>query len=169
MNILALDLSLTATGVATPTGELDTWATDDRQGDARLVDISDRLNLLLRRNPVTVAVIEDLPTHAHGAGKTAMVHGLVRERLLRRGIPIVLVVASQLKKYATGKGNATKPDMRVELLKRTGLDLRDDNQVDAWWLRAMALDAYGQPPVQLPAVHRDALAKITWPHLEAVA
>lgn len=169
MNILGLDISLTATGVAAPNGQLCTWETDARMGDARLVDISDRLNLLLRSTPIELAIIEDLPTHAHGAGKTAMVHGLIRERLLRRGVPYVLVVAASLKKYATGKGNATKPDMRLELFKRAGLDLRDDNEVDAWWLRAMGLDHYGAAAVQLPALHRQSLTKVTWPVFERAA
>lgn len=169
MNVVGLDISLTATGLAAPNGRLSTWTTDPTMGDARLVDISDRLNQLVRSNPIDLVVIEDLPTHAHGAGKTAMVHGVIRERLLRRGIPFVLVVASSLKKYATGRGNATKPDMRMELFKRAGLDIGDDNQVDAWWLRAMGLEHVGQAPLELPALHRDALVKVHWPYLQALA
>jgi len=70
-----------------------------------------------------------------------------------------------LKRYATGKGNATKADMRMALFQRAGLDVRDDNAVDAWWLRAMALDHYGHPLVAMPQTHRQALEKVAWPEL----
>jgi hypothetical protein len=71
-----------------------------------------------------------------------------------------------VKKYATGRGNATKTDMAVALAKRAdGYELRDDNQVDAWWLGAMGRDHLGVPYVAMPATHRAALDKVTWPEV----
>ncbi len=87
----------------------------------------------------------------------------MRLELWRRGLPVAEVPPSSVKKYATGKGNATKPDMRVALLQRAGIDERDDNRVDAWWLRSAALDHYGEPVVAMPRIHREALAKMAWP------
>lgn len=166
--VIGLDLSLTATGIAAWDGRpLSTIRTVTSEGDQRLrrimvtvrADAWDYVN----SEPIELAVIEDLPKHAHGAGITGMVHGAVRVALMERGVPYALVPPASLKKYAVGKGNATKADMRMALFQRAGLDLRDDNQVDAFWLRAMGLDALGHPVVDLPKTHREALAKVAWP------
>jgi Holliday junction resolvasome RuvABC endonuclease subunit len=92
-----------------------------------------------------------------------MVQGVVRLALLRQGVPYVTVVAATLKKYATGNGGANKSDMRMALYQRAGIDERNDNKVDAWWLRHAGLDHFGEAIVQLPAAQRAALAKVAWP------
>lgn len=161
MRIVGLDLSITATGIAKPDGETFTVQTRST-GDHRLLAIQSAIEDAVTAS-LNLAVIEDLPTHAHGAGITGMVHGVVRAELLFHHVPYVLVTPASLKKFATGKGNATKADMRMALFQRATLDIRDDNQVDAWWLRAMAHDYYGEPVVQVPQSHRAALTKVTWP------
>jgi hypothetical protein len=74
----------------------------------------------------------------------------------------VTVVPSSVKKFATGKGTADKPDMRMELYKRTGIDQKDDNQVDAFWMREMVLNYFGQGSIELPKAHLEGLTKIQW-------
>jgi hypothetical protein len=60
--------------------------------------------------------------------------------------------------------------MAMAAYKRAGREFADDNQCDAWWLRAAALDHYGQPEFDLPKVQRERLAKVVWPDLaEAVS
>jgi Holliday junction resolvasome RuvABC endonuclease subunit len=160
--VLALDLSLTATGIALPNGDLQTIKPTTK-GDKRLLEISRAVHD--RTIGVDLAVIEDLPTHAHSAGITGMVHGAVRVALIRRDVTYLLVPPATLKVYATGVGNCPKVEMRMELYKRTGLDVPDDNQVDAAWLRLLALDLMGTPELDLPKTHRRALDKITAPVL----
>ena len=112
---------------------------------------------------VDLVVIEDFVTRSPAASLLGMVHGAVRLHLWGRGAEFVMVPPASLKRYATGKGNATKADMRMALFQRAGLDVRDDNAADAWWLRAMGLDALGAPVVALPQTHRQALDKVVWP------
>jgi Holliday junction resolvasome RuvABC endonuclease subunit len=154
--IIGIDPSLDGTGLAWD----DQLATVRGTGDKRLVEIRLQVAAALRVGRARLAIVEDLPTHAKGAGLTGMAQGVIRLTLLQERVPYVLVPAATLKKYATGRGNATKPDMRVELLKRAGLDVRDDNQVDAWWLRALGADLSGDPLLVMPAVNRNALSKL---------
>jgi Holliday junction resolvasome RuvABC endonuclease subunit len=172
--VVGLDLSITATGVAHEDGSPD-FIGSDRDGDARLIDIRDAVRVVIGGCPpgtrgvnrwVDLAVLEEVPpVRAKAIAKLGMVHGVVRALLIEVGVPYALVPPASLKKYATGRGGAGKPDMRMELFKRTGEDVRDDNEVDAAWLRLMGLDAVGHPVVKLPQTHREALAKIPWPEV----
>ncbi|MET8766370.1 Holliday junction endonuclease [Streptomyces sp. NPDC004658] len=160
--ILGLDLSITATGMCLPDGSTRTITTRDK-GDWRLVAIQHAVRQ--QTGALDLAVIEDLPTHAKSAGITGMVHGAVRTVLLDEGIPYVLVTPATLKAYATGKGNADKTAMAIAALKRAGREFGDDNQCDAWWLRAAGLDWYGGPEFEVPKAQRDRLGKVDWPAL----
>jgi Holliday junction resolvasome RuvABC endonuclease subunit len=168
LRILGLDLSMTATGVCLPDGTTHTITTRPKDGDQRLHAISEALYKLTVAG-IDLAVIEDLPTHAKSAGITGMVHGAARVALIKAGVPYVLITPATLKAYATGKGNADKTAMAMAAFKRAGREFGDDNQCDAWWLRAAGLDWYGQPEFVLPQAQRIRLAKVQWSDLGAVA
>lgn len=164
-----LDLSITATGVAHWADiRTETWTTNDGDGDARLNDLAARLILYIDGFPCRpeLLVIEDLlfgPRASKSSGITSMLHGVVRCELIERSVPYLLVSPSTLKIYATGNGQATKGDMRAELIKRAGLDVRSEDECDSWWLRALGLDLLGEPLLDLPKTHRRALDKLTLP------
>lgn len=162
--VIGLDLSITATGIAWPTGTTYTGSTR-LTGDARLVFIRNEIRRAVHGQGIALVVIEDLPTHAKAAGITGMVHGAVRTELLDAGVPYALITPASLKKYATGKGNAGKPEMAVAAFKRAAKEFGDDNQCDAWWLWAAGLDHLGHPITPMPASHRAALDAVTWPTL----
>lgn len=57
--------------------------------------------------------------------------------------PVYPLPVSTIKKYATGKGNATKQMMFDALpTKRLQKMLTTDNMVDAWWVSELARDQY---------------------------
>lgn len=93
---------------------------------------------------VDLAVMEDLPRNAMHAGITGMVQGVIRLALQGGCIPYALVVPSTLKKAATGDGRAKKPDMLAAYTAATGLVNKDDNQIDAYYLRQIGLALTGQ-------------------------
>jgi Holliday junction resolvasome RuvABC endonuclease subunit len=160
--VIGIDPSLTGTGVAYSDGCLATITySKNCTGDERLAEISFVIHAAQRL--ADLAVIEDLPTHAHGAGKTGMVQGVVRLALIEVGTPYAVVTPATLKKFATGKGNADKHLMRMEAYKRAGIEFTDDNQCDAWWLRAMGMQALGHPLVELPKTHLAAMDAVAWP------
>ena len=163
--VIGIDPSLSETGIATP---YDTYTVPTKAGDEdRLHRIYDAVRIAstpLDEGGCALAVIEDLPTHAKAAGLTGMAQGVVRLALWNSDVPYVTIPPATLKKFATGRGTATKADMRLELYKRAGLDLRNDNEVDAYFLRQIGLHLLDHPDaLPLPKTHTDALAKVVRP------
>jgi Holliday junction resolvasome RuvABC endonuclease subunit len=165
VKVIGIDPSLTATGLARVDGQMEVFGGKADLGDSRLWVIHNAVAMACLADNPDLAVIEDLPKHAQGAGLTGMVQGVVRLALLGQEIPYVLVVGSTLKKYATGDGRADKSDLRMALFQRAGIDERDDNKVDAWWLRHMGLDQFEDAPIKLPAAQRKSLDVVRWPAL----
>ncbi len=162
MSVLGIDPSLTGTGIAYDGGRCTIHTSSDQTDGERLERIYSAV-LELAAQPTRLAVVEDLPTHGMGAGRTGMAQGVVRLALHNLHIPLLTVTPATLKKYATGKGNAGKGDMRMALYQRLGLDLRDDNQVDALFLRHLGLHLLGEPVLDLPQVNLSALVKLALP------
>jgi Holliday junction resolvasome RuvABC endonuclease subunit len=167
--IAGLDLAIGATGLCVTDGTAVTFK-PAAKGDDRLAEIRDRIGCALVTH-ADLVVLEDVPATMKGAaGKVIpMLHGAVRAMLLDAGLPYVVVPPSTLKAYATGKGNADKTAMAIAALKRAGREFGDDNQCDAWWLRAAGLDWYDAAEFALPQAQRDRLNKVTWPELAEVA
>lgn len=174
-NVIGLDLSLTATGMCAPFAGCDPEPVVIRTNSKdplgrRMACIASaiqyELDTLSGDGSVELAVVEDLPTHAHGAGKTGTVHGVVHLLLFQHAIPTVTVPPATLKVWATGRGNAGKSDIRMETFKRYGVDLDDDNAADAFQLWTLGAWLLGDPIVDLPQTHTRALDKLHVPALK---
>ncbi|ROO82647.1 hypothetical protein EDD29_0128 [Actinocorallia herbida] len=175
--VVGIDLSLTGTGLALPDGTLHTITTGpgDHIWDqhSRLAYIVEQVIELAEAGTypgLVLAVVEGPSYSSKGAGTwdRAGLWWLAIDRLIENAVPLAIVPPSNLKLYGHGKGTANKADMRMALYQRTGADVRDDNRVDAAWLRLMGLDKLGHPQVDMPKNHRQALDKVTWPtRLEA--
>lgn len=176
MRILALDLSLTATGWAITRGDLVSsygvaTPTNGLRGVERLQKWQEWLDL---RSPdddspgYDLVVLEGYSMGSRGRAVFNIGEwgGVARLTIYQAGIPFVEVPPSTLKKFATGRGNAPKPDLRMELYKRSGLDVADDNAVDALWLLAAARERYGEPLWPMPKANVEALGKVDWPELD---
>jgi Holliday junction resolvasome RuvABC endonuclease subunit len=164
--IVGLDLSLTSPGMAMVDGVevLKTRVT----GVQRLVLIRDWvLEGFGKRS--TIAVLEGYSygskfTHAHSLGELG---GVIKVALAERDIHIDIVDPATLKKFATGKGNAKKPDM-LDASRRAGYEgSNDDNAVDVWGLRLLGLAAPGEHGVELHGYRVDVLH--TWNHKKEAA
>lgn len=114
-----------------------------------------------------LAVIE-APAYSRTGGGSHERSGLwwrVVRRLLAQGVPVVEVAPTQRCRYATGKGSATKGAVVDAVARRwpqyqTG---GNDNACDAVVLAAMGADHLGHPTAIVPATHRTALDRMTWP------
>lgn len=167
--VVGLDPSLRATGIALPDGTLHTITQDSQ---TTLPDRVARLRRILGQvtqlvPPHSLVMIEG-PALGMGNKATHELGGLwwcLVVRLAEMGCTPVVVGIQQVKKLATGRGTGvSKADMRVALLRRTGRDVPDDNQVDAWWLREAGRQLVGHPDaLTLPQAHLEALTHLELP------
>jgi Holliday junction resolvasome RuvABC endonuclease subunit len=172
MTILALDLSLTATGWAKSLDEFGVCRPGGVRGVERLQILENWLysrivdaTSAFATPTVDLALIEGYSYAAKGSAlfQIAEWGGVARLTLYQHDIPFIEVPPAVLKKYATGRGNATKPDMRMALYKRSGLDVADDNAVDAIWLLAIGRQLVDDPLWEMPKAQVDALGKLEVP------
>lgn len=167
MGVVGVDLSLTSTGVA--------------RADGRTFRIRSQLRGMERINHIWQSLAENLSSaflvvlegysmgtarqssHAHALGELG---GVVRYKLWTAGFMYVDIPPAVLKKFATGRGNASKEEVLVAAVRRLGYEGSSNDETDALWLRASALERYGHPVVKMPATHRDALMNVDWPALK---
>lgn len=169
--VLGLDLSCSRSGVAAPTGRTLSIA-------PRTTDIGPRLHLVagavakvVRAYRPQLAVIEDYAPNSRGRLSTirlAELGGAVRMMLHELDVPFVTVGPGQLKRWATGNGNATD-DRMIAAARAAGADPANDDEADAYLLRAVALHALDQVDLldghDHHAARLDVIAAIQWPAL----
>ena len=164
MNVLALDLSLTALGWARNAPvRSGVWKPPGR-GVERLASVLDWLDGVLEG--VEIVAVEGYSFGSQGRATVSLgeLGGVVRLHLHQRGLPFVEIPPSCRAKLATGKGNAGKDEVLAAAIRRLGYDGHDHNAADALWLLQAVLIHYGLPgAVDLPQSHLDALQKIQWP------
>lgn len=170
--VVGLDLSLTATGVATTAGEV--VISSKLKGMARIAAIDGRIwehvGGVAPMMDVDLVVIEGYSfgsrnSQAHALGELG---GVVRMALHTLAVPYIDVPPSTLKVFATGKGNAGKDEVLAAAIRRLGFGGHDNNAADALWLRALGHHVLGDPLLELPASHTRALDKVR-PLLEGTA
>jgi crossover junction endodeoxyribonuclease RuvC len=178
--VVGLDLSLTATGIATPYGGVTTVTSKGHAGASlpvRHVRLRAVSTHVMRKitdgtSPAddTMIVVE-APAFSRVTGHQHDRSGLwwlVVDDLMAWGHNVVEVTPTARAKYATGKGNAGKDEVLAAVIRRyPDVDVNNNNEADALVLRAMGCDWLGAPLAEVPKAHRAALDKVVWP--EAVA
>ena len=142
-SVIGVDPSLSSTGLACHDGRLETIKTKTEWGDKRLVHLSagiyDEMDRMGGEAWPVLAILEDLPVNAMSAGKTGQAQGVIRLVLADESALVLSIAPATLKKFATDSGNANKAQMRERFQVDTGTDNKDDNQVDAYYLRQYGL------------------------------
>ncbi len=145
IHVLGIDPSLSATGLV----RLDEtgWIVSSRvvrssfRGVQRLVDIERQVAAETQR--IALVAVEGYAFGAQ-ASREALgeLGGILKRQLYVNRIPTVVVPPSSVKKFATGRGNARKDEMRLAVYKKWGLDetqLKTADEVDAYVLARIAL------------------------------
>jgi len=175
--VVGLDLSLTSSGWARVNTETTRTRTGrivpELTGHERLRSILHQLTEVLA--DADLVVVEG---PSFGSGQAIRQNGhheraglwwLVTHQLWGVGVPFAVIPPATLKRYATGKGNATKDAVLAAAIRRypqVGFDGND--QADALILAAMGADHLGQPIATMPGVQRAALNAVEWPLQPAV-
>jgi crossover junction endodeoxyribonuclease RuvC len=152
--VLGVDPSMTATGLATrdEAGTFETKPDAWRGRDlARLQYIAGAV--LDAAKGADLVVMEGLAfaSKSGKAGDRAGLHWLIRDRLDGLGVPVAIVPPTSRAKYATGKGNAGKDAVLIEVVRRLPVQVANNNEADAVVLLAMGLDHLGEPLAVMPA------------------
>lgn len=154
MAVVGLDLSLTATGYAVvEDGKLvDSGVIKSKPGGDQLVDEAKRLseivdNVLAIVPESKLVVIEGIAfmiQKTTSLVQLAAINYMVRIGLWKRGIPFVVVSPPSLKKFVTGKGKAQKDEMMLDVYRRWGVALTENNICDAYGLARIGLALLGE-------------------------
>lgn len=140
LKILALDVA-TKTGWAVD-GTSGTWDFKPRKGESvgmRTVRLKAAVREMIKLNEIDLVVYE----RAAGVHKNSIIVesemiGALVCFLLEEKINYTCYSAKEIKKYATGNGNAGKLLMIKAANEKLGYTGNDDNEADALWLYQLA-------------------------------
>lgn len=150
MRIAGLDVSTKRIGYAAPDGRL--FSISARAGaedpSRRLYELIRDFETILYRYPPRPELVVVEGYSLASPGRLALIRlgeigGVVRLRLFEREIPYVEVPPSSLKRFATGRGDATKEQMiRRAIDQGAHLHGENDDEADAFHLRRMGRAAH---------------------------
>ncbi len=164
--IYGLDLSLTSTGLASSLGWSEIIKPPSKlRGHDRLAHL--KAAILGRVNGAELVVVEG-PSYGSQAGQSghherAGLWWLITHALWKRDVPVAVAPPTTVKRFATGRGNASKDQVLVACGRRFEWFDSNNDASDAVWLAAMGADWFGQPMVPMPGAHRKSLDGVAWP------
>lgn len=142
MKVLALDLS-SKTGWAHTCGQSGVWnfkIKSDESKDMRLIRLRGKITEIYQSVGINLIVFES--ANYSGTNRNSLPDELIsvvktwcldRSNIEYKGYP-----SSEIKKHATGKGNANKDAMVKAAREKFEIDIIDDNHADALWLLDLA-------------------------------
>jgi Holliday junction resolvasome RuvABC endonuclease subunit len=137
--ILSLDIA-TNTGWKTETTS-GVWNLKPARGESegmRVVRFKSKVKEMIDLEGITVVAYER-PAGMHKASimvASEMV-GVLKDLCIEKGVDLACYSATEIKKFATDKGNANKEQM-IEAARSLGYNPKDDNEADAIHLYLLA-------------------------------
>lgn len=166
MRILALDPA-NACGFAHSDGHYGVWnltTSGTEHAGRRLNRLADLIRQAHADWGFDRIVYEDA---GFGAGRgqlhTMAMHnelrGIIKATACYLGLPFEGYKPTTIKKFATGSGNAKKPQMIAALKTRLGIETTNDNIADALWILELAKSDYHEAEKVKKARQRTAVVK----------
>ena len=166
MKIIGLDPALRFTGVAIyDEGDVDTYTLrtpSDLRGGARLDWIANQLADTF--DGAALVATEGYAFNARGRGAhLGELGGVIKRLLFKLKVPLFAVPPASVKKFATGKGNASKEAVLVAAVTSLGYMGNSDHEADALWILTFAMVKEGLiERVQLTPNQRAAIDGVEW-------
>lgn len=169
MRAVGVDPSLTRLAVAVA-GDVNETAVvvpkKGQRGIPRLVELRDQVREWIRRYRPSIIVMEGY-SMAPRVGRLAdlgELGGILKLTFYDEGFSeddgtLVIVAPKQLKKFATGRGNADKAAVVVAVYKRWGVEVQTDDEADAYALARIGLGLLGEKE-KLTQVQQDILQRL---------
>jgi Holliday junction resolvasome RuvABC endonuclease subunit len=137
MKILAIDPA-SILGWALSNTEYGIWDLKTRKDESmgmKLIRLKSKLNEIHKLEDLDLIVYE----RAAGRHTNSIIHqakliGIIEKWCEENSIEYKAYSATEIKKFATGKGNAGKPAMVKAAQDKLGYDGEDDNIADALWI-----------------------------------
>jgi crossover junction endodeoxyribonuclease RuvC len=169
-SFLAVDMSLTSSGWAHSDGTSGVIVPPSHasRGIDRVRWI--RGQVLERSAGAAIVALEGYSFMSKGNAVVSLgeLGGAVRCALRDAGIVYVDIPPSCRAMFATGKGNAGKPEVLAAAIRRLNYEGHDHNVADVLWLLRMATMRYTSDDLlsALTPKQQQALASVAWPVLE---
>ena len=132
MNILALDIA-TKTGWKTKTSS-GVWDLKPNRGESegmRVVRFKSKVRELINLEQINLVSYErPAGLHKSSIMVASEMIGVLKDLCIELKIDLACYSASEIKKFATGKGNAKKEEM-IKSAINLGFNPKDDNEADA--------------------------------------
>jgi len=140
MKILALDIA-TKTGWATSTSS-GVWDLKPNRGESegmRVVRFKSKVKEIITLEEITLITYErPAGIHKSSIMVASEMVGVLKDLCIESKINLACYSATEIKKHATGKGNANKEAMvKAATEKFIHINIIDDNHADALWLLDM--------------------------------
>lgn len=180
MKIVGVDLSLTGTGIAVIEWKYAVgWNTTVETFLIKSKPCGDSFKSRhLRLETIAASVVgyckgADMvviegPSYGSVGGSAFDRAGLwwwVASILFTVGTPVAVVTPTQLKKWATGKGNAGKTEVVVAINKLwPTVETNNDNESDALCLATMGVQSMRLGNVPSRAHHEEMIRRVSWPN-----
>lgn len=132
MNILSLDIA-TNTGWKTKTSS-GTWNFKPNRGESegmRVVRFKARVKEIIKLEEINLVAYErPAGMHKSSIMVASEMVGVLKDLCIELGVELSCYSAPEIKKFATGKGNANKEAM-IKAAQELGYTPSDDNEADA--------------------------------------
>jgi len=142
MNILALDqASNCGWCTKTASGVWDFNTRKDESSGMKMIRFKSKLKEVCTLEEINLVVYERVA----GFHKNSIIHAakmvaIIESYCEENGIAYKAVSATEVKKYATGKGNANKDKMIEAAQSKLGYLGNNDNEADAMWIYQLVLN-----------------------------
>lgn len=112
--------------------------------EERIIDLENEFGFVANIMHLQSVYIEGPSYSSNGAFQLQMgaLHFYLRIFLFKKNINYKIIAPGTLKKFVTGKGNAKKNLILLNVYKKWNIEFNDDNLADAYSLARMALEEF---------------------------
>lgn len=143
-NILALDIA-TKTGWRTKTSS-GVWDLKPNRGESegmRVVRFKSKVKELISLENINLVAYErPAGMHKSSIMVASEMVGVLKDLCIEMNVELSCYSASEIKKFATGKGNASK-ELMIDAAIKKGFNPKDDNEADAIHLYNLVVSDIG--------------------------